>query len=530
MTVKRFQAPIFFGSGLAAAAAIYACGSSSSGNNSGPPLNEAGADAASSSSGSSSGTGSSSGGSSSGMDGGDGGPPPSCGSLPGTKVYIESGDTQEPLLKLLGRQLRDDANVTIIFELTGSCTLAPALYNGTQIPKNSTMLYIPSTAEDPTWTTKMAEFTCTTSATAGTTPDLGIAALFPNSCAGLGAPPAGIGQFNGPIQAYTFIVPTAEFANQTAIEAPEAYYAFGDGVNNPVTWNGNMEWNDPTQFFLRPATKSTLVATAKNIGLTPAQMTLAAMDGGTSDGRLLEATSTQVLGGVAGSTSMQAIGILGDEVYDANRGMGVNVLAFEAFGQNYAYYPDSTTGALDKQNIRDGHYTLWSPTVYITAVDGSGAPSNPAVKYITDLVLGNPNPTPPTGLADGGTAISGLADVVKVGLTPNCAMQVQRSGDGKPLTAYTPSAPCTCYFLSKAPMATLPASCMTCTTNSDCTAVGAIGCFNGYCETPPTPYPAGTPAGCDSTTILNACTNATAIQKTGVVYPTSDGGLLPPNP
>jgi hypothetical protein len=46
---------------------------------------------------------------------------------PGTKVYIESGDTQEPLLKLLGRQLRDDANITIVFELTGSCTLSPAL-------------------------------------------------------------------------------------------------------------------------------------------------------------------------------------------------------------------------------------------------------------------------------------------------------------------------------------------------------------------------------------------------------------------
>jgi hypothetical protein len=57
------------------------------------------------------------------------------------------------------------------------------------------MLYIPSTAEDRSWTTKMAENTCTTSATAGTL-------LFPNSCS---------------IQAYTFILPTAEFANQTAI-------------------------------------------------------------------------------------------------------------------------------------------------------------------------------------------------------------------------------------------------------------------------------------------------------------------------
>ena len=69
--------------------------------------------------------------------------------MPGTLVYIESGDTQEPLLKALGRELRDSANMTIAFELTGSCTLSPNLYQGTPLPKNTNMLYIPSTAENP---------------------------------------------------------------------------------------------------------------------------------------------------------------------------------------------------------------------------------------------------------------------------------------------------------------------------------------------------------------------------------------------
>jgi len=439
-----------------------------------------------------------------------------------------SGDTQEPLLKLLGRQLRDSANITIAFQLTGSCTLSPALYAGTPLPANTTLEYIPSTAENPNWTTKDPEATCTT--TAAVPPDLGISAVYTTSCAGLGSPPTGIGQSNGPIQAYTMIVPTAEFANQTSITAEEGYYAFGDGANNPVTYNGSPEWNDPTQFWLRPASKSTLVSTAYNLGLTPKEMTLVTADGGTSDGRNLEASSTQVLSAVTASTSMQAIGILGDEVYDANRGKGVNVLAFQTFGQQYAYYPDSTTTAFDKQNIRDGHYVDWSPTVYITQVDSSGVPTNASVKFIEDLVLGNPNPTPPGGYVDGGAPIDGLGDIVTVGLTPSCAMQVQKSGDGKPLSAYTPTAPCTCYFLSKAPQATLPASCTTCAQNTDCTGAGAIGCFNGYCEYPPTPYPAGTPTGCDNTSIINACTNATAIQKTGLVIPMADGGLLPLNP
>ena len=314
----------------------------------------------------------------------DSGLPPLCSTLPGTVVYIESGDTQEPLLKALGRSLRDDANITLAFQLTGSCTLSPNLYGGTPIPKNTNMLYIPSTAESPTWTVADAESVCTTSSTAGTEPDLGIAALFPSSCAGVGSPPDGIGTFIGPIQAYTFIVPTAEFTTQTAISAEEAYYALGDGANNPVTYGGAPEWNVPAQFFLRPASKSTLVATALNIGLTAKQATLVGADGGTTDGRNLEASSSAVLAAVAASTSLQALGILGDEIYDANRGKGVNVLAFQAFGQNAAYYPDSTVTSFDKQNIRDGRYSLWSPTVYIAPVDDAGAPSNPAVKYVTD--------------------------------------------------------------------------------------------------------------------------------------------------
>jgi hypothetical protein len=447
-------------------------------------------------------------------------------------VYIESGDTQEPLLKRLGRELRDKANITLAFELTGSCTLSPNLYQATPIPKNSNLLYIPSTAENPSWTTADPELTCTTSATAGTPPDLGISALFPSSCAGIGMPPAGIGSFIGPIQAYTFIVPTNEFTTQKAITAPEAYYAFGDGVKNPVLYNGSVEWNDPTQFFLRPATKSTLVATALNIGLTAREMTLVTADGGTSDGRHLEATSTQVLSAVAASTSNQAIGILGDEIFDAHRSAGVDVLAFGAFGQNQAYYPDSTTSSFDKQNIRDGHYTLWSPTVYITAVDAMGVPSNATVKYVVDLVLGNQGAAPPNGLTDAGAPVDGLGAVIGVGLTPNCAMQVQRRADGAPLSLYAPPAPCTCYFLSKLPQAAaLPLSCVACSASNPCTS-GT--CFNGYCEVPPAPPASGAP-GCDVSdggydSIINACTTATAISKTGVTYPTADGGLLPLNP
>ncbi len=529
--VKRVAGLGALGVSVAAMTALYAC-SGDDNSITAPPVNDSGPNVTPDGSPDGGPITNNDGGPNTTPDGGDGGPPPACSSLPGQIVYIESGDTQQPLLKALGRHLRDEANVTIVYQLTGSCTLTPNLYSGVAIPANTNMLYIPSTAENGAWTTANPESTCTTSA--ATPPDLGISALFTSSCASAGAQPAGIGTWNGPTQAYTFIVPSTEYAGgQTSIQAEEAYYALGDGANNPVTFGGNPEWNVPAQFFLRPQSKSTLVATAKNIHLTAVQAIDGEADGGTADGRQLLATSSLVLSGVAASTSAQALGILGDEVYDANRTAGVKVLAFRAFNQGLAFYPDSTETAFDKQNIRDGHYSLWSPTVYIAPQTGN-VPTNPTVKFIVDTVLGNPGASLDGGTSDAGAPVDGLKLVVGAGLTPTCAMQVQRSGDGKDLSLYTPAAPCTCKFLSEIPGATsgsLPASCTTCGSNADCTAAGTLGCFNGYCESPVTP-PAATDGGaCGNTCIINATTTAISVDKAGVVLPPlDDGGLDPVSP
>jgi hypothetical protein len=500
---------------LAAAAALCACSSSNS-STPPPPVNDAGRDvtAAASDGGVfdapiNSDASATPDGNSTAPDGG-----VACSSLPGAIVYIESGDTQQALLKRLGRQLRDTANITIVYWLTGSCTLTPNLYDGTPIAAGQVMNYIPSSAENPSWTPADAENTCTI--TAQTPPGLGISALYPASCQ-LGGPEAGssIGLIDGPIQAYTFIVPPSQFASDgMSIYAEEAHAAFGAHKGaGLVMRNGTAEWNDPTQMFFRPTTKSTLVSTAFNIQLTASVM---------AQGAIQKATSSDVLSAVIAASSPSAIGILGDEVYDTQGRGKVNVLAFKAFGQNHAYFPDSTPTAFDKQNIRDGHYSMWSPTVYITAVDSSGVPTNPSIKYITDTVTGSASATPP----DVGTPIDGLADITAVGLTPGCAMQVTRATpqDGTPLTAAATPPSCTCYFLSKIPGATgTPSNCTTCSGNADCTATGQT-CIRGFCEgpgagVPPSPIDSG--AGCD-TTPLNGCTGAQSVDKTGIVY--SDAG------
>jgi hypothetical protein len=320
-----------------------------------------------------------------------------------------------------------------------------------------------------------------------------------------------LGLIQGPIQAYTFVVPTA--SDQTAIWAEEAYYAFGFGAANPLSPTYNP-WNNEAFMFIRPSTKSTLVATAKNISVPPVKWK-----------GVPEAASSDVVTAVSTSAQPEpTIGILGAEVYDSNRSKGIKTLAFQAFDQKTAYYPDSTSTSFDKQNLRDGHYTLWSPTVYITSVDGSNVPTNTAVRYITDLVLGNAAAKPPNG----GVAFDGLADVVKVGLIPDCAMRVTRSSDGGDLSPYSPAQACSCYYLSKISGASgTPIGCAACSSVADCSA-GT--CNHGFCE-PDAVSTVGTPsATCFSGTpathldIINACTNAPGVTKT-VVVPA--GGLTP---
>ena len=92
--------------------------------------------------------------------------PPACSSLSNV-VYMQVGDTQEPLMKQLGAKLRANTAfpVTIAYALNGSCTNIDALYNGTKLTVNPT--YIPSTTEDPAWDPSKPSPSCTIDTVAG---------------------------------------------------------------------------------------------------------------------------------------------------------------------------------------------------------------------------------------------------------------------------------------------------------------------------------------------------------------------------
>ena len=373
---------------------------------------------------------------------------PPCSGL-SNPIYIQAGDTQLNLLKRLGRALRDNTNepLTLVFTTSGSCTNIDNFRHHTAAI-TAAMQYVPSTAENPTWQPTSATLLCDPPS-GGVFPDIGNSALFISSCDSTPTP-AGIEEINGPTQAYVMAVPKA--SSQTAITFEEAYFVFGFGMAGMVE-----PWIDETQLFIRTITKSTLLTWAANIAVPGAKWHGIRYDG-----------SPMVESALKSATNPEAaIGILGAEVYDADRAF-FNELAFRAKDQYAAYWADSTPTSRDKQNVRDGHYTVWSPTVWMDNVDTtSGQPTNPAARYVIDLIAGHD--VMPIPNFDAQTIVA------RVGLVPDCAMRVKRDFDGGPLSLYKPSLSCVCKYMNDVDTS----SCDLCDSMHAC-ATGT--CRNGYCE------------------------------------------------
>ena len=368
-------------------------------------------------------------------------------------VYIENGDTQETLVKRLGYRLANSATpIRLVYKNKRTCDLAVDLYTPNLLVNDAILIkYIPSATEDPAWTPLSVAPSCEADA-GGNVIGLGIGATFLSSCATVPVN-AEIKQFTGPVQSYGFIVPNQ--SSQIAITAQEGYlaYGFAAGTGQALPWIGQA------LRYSRGPTASTALTCGANIGLKGNQLKGTVPVGN---------TSTEVLNFVASSGTPEAtIGLMGTEVYDGARNQ-VKLLAFKAFGQKFAYYPDSSATSFDKKNVRDGHYVPWAPTPYITKVDGTGKATDPNVQRVIDLVLG----------ARTDTDVNGVDQVIASGLVPECAMTVTRAFDGGNLSLYAAPEPCACYFEAKAPQSMT--KCATCTGTGACAGGGM--CRRGYCE------------------------------------------------
>jgi len=372
-----------------------------------------------------------------------------------TKLYIENGDTQEPMLKKLGKLLIQSNNkIRLVYRNRPTCNIRNDLFTDTTmitVVDGTTprpVRYIP---EDPAWDPTTAATTCTVpDAAPGQPIVLGIGATYLSSCAQTPAQPAGMGVLDGPIQAYGFITNNA--STQVAITAEEGYlaYAFSEGTG------GAAPWTVQELRFKRGNTASTTLTMSAAIRLLPTQMKAAA-DSGTS-----EALITSIMG--ATSNPEASLGILGTELFDSRRA-DIKLLAFKSLGQRYAYFPDVTNTSFNKQNVRDGHYLPWSPTPYIARIDANGI-IHPDVKRVYELVM---------GIRDE----AALDIVIKSGLVPQCAMTVARAGDGADLTLYSDPNPCGCFYDKS--VVNGSTTCAACTVGDDAPCGGGR-CRLGYCE------------------------------------------------
>jgi hypothetical protein len=235
-------------------------------------------------------------------------------------------------------------------------------------------------------------------------------------------------------------------------------------------------WTNLAEIFKRNPTSANQNTVALSIKLPVDRLVGTDTNG---NGNMLPAMQTA-------SDPQRTIGFSSTELVDLNR-ESMRTLAFKAFGQSVAFYPDSDPATFDKRNVRDGHYAMWVP-IHVVARTSAGA----IIGGNADLETGPTKVRDPTLVANmvdwltGRKSFPGAGfDVIeaekKGGLTPLCAIHVTRTREGAPLEPFTPPQPCDCAFEAATP-GTTPAECLPCQADTDCTKPGRGHCSYGYCE------------------------------------------------
>ncbi len=361
-------------------------------------------------------------------------------------LYIAGSTALEPLYKEIGPKLASDpvSPVTLVYLKNGSCSGVEQL--GTKLtpavaPK---MFYV-----DASYTGGDVP-QCVNDLAVSPSLDIAVSDVFYERCKNGAALPAGYKDFLGPVATMVMLVPKQ--SNQTAITAEEAYYLYGFGGF------GDAEpWTDENSVCIRSASSGTQGLWAAAIGVPP----------GSWRGKG-NAASTDVLNCLAASAQKspeRTIGIVGSEIYDAGTVRNTyKSLAFRAYRQNHAYYPDSTPTSYDKRNVRDGRYTAFGFAHLLAATDATGKPFNPLVEQLTTLLTGQRSDV--------------LTNIIRnVKMVPRCAMNVTRTSDGGDLSVYTgPS--CSCFYETTL-AGRAPDRCQSCKVDGDCSS---SHCRLGFCE------------------------------------------------
>ncbi|MFV8755903.1 hypothetical protein ACNOYE_35580 [Nannocystaceae bacterium ST9] len=363
-----------------------------------------------------------------------------CIELPNPTIGL-GGSAARPLFAAFATQLAAlDDPITLIFQSTTSCFGITAYTDGT-----------PMTGLANYWDVEGVEQTCELPL-AGIAPDYGLLSIEPTLCQGVDGVPAGIGERLGPVTPWSLIVPVG--STQTSISAEAVYFVYGFGASEGMV----SPWTLDAELYARNPTASSQIALALAANIPV----------GKFKGNDTMTTNAMVAAVAMSQNPEAALGFIGAEVADLNRDI-VRALAFQAYDQTCGYWPDSSATSFDKQNVRDGHYVLWTPYRFYAPVDEQGeivhAPTRTAIGWMTAS-----EPVP--------DEFPALDLVIDNGSVPRCAMQVWRDEELGPLHGYAPEDPCGCYYEFRA---TGASSCDACVESTDCSEAGAV-CRRGFCE------------------------------------------------
>jgi hypothetical protein len=383
----------------------------------------------------------------------------------GTVVYVTGSSAAKPFLQQIAQQLVG-TGIYLVYTSTGSCIGVDAVVNGTPMKTGAS----PAPAASATyWDTSSSSGVACDLPAAGVAADIGASDVFAQSCSGFELTDLDslqIRDAHGPIQTMTFAVPASSAYSE--ISAQAAYFVFGFGKDGGVlNDSGAPIWNDESSLFVRSPSSGTQAMLAAAIGVPAGEWR------GKSHKTSDDVAADLQTAGQSQDSANRALGILAADYIDSkNLRAQVHVLAFQDSSQTCAVYPDSTSGAHDKRNVRDGHYPIWGPLHLLLKVDQFGNPLNEANRQaVTDIV----------GYLSGTKVLPNGVQLIDVyaqsGLVPECAMHVTRTKDGGNISPYAPASPCACVFEAKATGAT---TCTPCKVQGDCAATQT--CSQGYCE------------------------------------------------
>lgn len=359
-------------------------------------------------------------------------------------VYVAGSSAVKPFLAKVAAELgKLSPAITVVYQSQGSCVGVNYFSSDTPAKLTGTGVIFDAQGADVAGGCTLADNTV----------DIGVSDVYAESC-NVTSLPSAVKDFHGPIQAMTFVVPSA--STQTIISAEAAYLVYGFGNDSEVS-----PWTDDTKIEQRSATSGTQQMISAFINVPAAKWKGHA---NAASGDVL----TSLDASAAGGNADKAIGILATDQADKNRSK-VKVLGYQHYKQSCAYWPDSTSTSFDKANIRDGHYPIWGP-LHMFAKTTDGNVSNANAKKIIDALSGAEIPE----------GLDLIQLEAKSGVVPACAMTVTRTKDGGELASFAPDKMCGCKFEKEATGAT-PDGCKSCEKNEDCSGSTPVCNFN-FCE------------------------------------------------